>query len=683
MVPNESPPVNLAPPVGGDEVRTMVFRLELDRERVDALSHARAAGESIDERIPVAFSSEYGVERFDWWENERYLEILDHSAEAIDMSRAAGGLPFLDTHDGGSVERVLGRVEDIHLRGDRKLAGWLRLSRKAAAQDYRRDVEDGIAGEVSFGYRIDPTRVDVVTADGALARYIVRRWTPFEVSAVPVPADPTVGLGRSLDRSTPPAGALRRPGLVVVPRADADVSARSLSLPTSDSRTAPPAQEPATMEPDETLPTGGTPRVDVTRSEAPSEETRRKTLAQLAEKHAVNDVFARGIAAGQSLDEIGRAMTDALAERVARGPQFASPVELSDKERQRYSMANAILSADSGEASFERDVSEELARKLPQGYSPKGSGLFIPTNLGSRAAIVSATSSLGGAMVFTEQGSFIDLLRNFAAVARAGATIMSGLSAPISFPKQLTPGVAYWMAENPGSDVTESNLTFGLVTLTPKTIMATQAFSRQLLVQARNVANVEQIVRSDMALTHALGIDKAAIDGLGSSNQPLGLTKNTNVGTVTIGGNGGVPTYDHFVDQEVQVRASNVAGGLASITTPQIAGKLKKTQLFATTNGVPVWTGDLVAGTVNGNPAFATNQVPSNLTKGTSTTACHAIVTGAFPNFMIGEFGMIELITDPLSKKKQGLIEVTSFQMVDMAARYDAAFSVILDAKPA
>jgi HK97 family phage major capsid protein len=660
----------------------MAFRLAYDRTRAAAMASdgEDAAPESGGPLIPVVFSSEYGVERYDWWEGERYLEILDHAAEAVDLSRAVNGLPFLDTHSAGSVEDVLGRVENIVLRPDRTLAGMLRLSRRESAQAYRLDVEDGIAGEVSFGYKIDPSRVDVVTSEAGLPRYIIRAWQPFEVSAVPVPADPTVGLNRAAN-DPPPAHALRRPGLpAVAARADTDVSARSL-VSTSDSRTAPPAQEPAHMEHSETLPTGGAPAaVVVTRSEGPTDETRRQTLAALAEKHAVSDVFSRGIAEGKSLDAISAAMVETIGTRVKAGPQFGAGIELTDRERKAYSIANAIICAQDETDGFERDVSQEIAKRLPQGYNPKG-GIFIPTNLGVRAPIVGGTSSLGGAMVFTEPGSFIDLLRNMAAVVRAGATMLPGLSAPVSFPKQLTSGSGSWVAENPGSDVTETNMTFGLVTLTPKTFQATQAFSRQLLLQARNIGNAEQIVRNDLAAVHALAIDKAAIDGTGTSNQPLGLTKNTNVGTVAMGTNGGVPTYDAFVDLEVLVRTANVMGDIAAITTPGIAGKLKKTQVFATTNGVPVWGGSLINGVVNGAPAFATNQVPSNLTKGTATTVCHAVVAGAFENFYIGEFGAIEILTDPYAKKKQGLIEVTSFQMVDMAARYDNAFAVILDAR--
>lgn len=668
------PNIRANAPNAADVPRTAAVRVAIDEDVL-----ATRGADSKDTRLPITFSSEHPVERYDWWADERYLEILDHSPGAIDLSRAERGLPFVDTHNVYSVNALLGRVEEVRLRSDGKLAGLLKLSQRQEAQDFQRDLIDGIAGEVSVGYRIDPTRVDRVTAEGQMTRYIVRRWTPHEVSGVSVPADPTVGVGRSLDSA--PKHALPVP----FTRADAVVSARSVSTTTDQRIVAPNGQEvPVDKEESKAPDTGGTPVIEVTRNEAPDNDLRRRSLAEQAEKHQVQDIFARGIAENKDLDVISRDMMSALKERADKGPQFGGRVTLTESEQRKYSVAKAILAATGeSDAGFEVDVSQELGRNLPQGYSAKGSGIFIPTNLtnGSRAAIVQGTGTLGGNLTFIEPGSFIDYLRNKTFVLQAGATLLPGLRSSISFPKQTGTGAIYWVGEAPGSDTTETNMTFGLVSLTPKTMQATQAFSRQLLTQAEFVPNIEQLVRGDLASLHALAIDQAAISGLGSSNQPLGLTKSTAVGTVTLGAAGAVPTYDVLVDQEVQIRAANIDGQLAYLTTPGIAGKLKKTQKFATTNGEAVWTGDLINGQLNGARAFATNQVPANLTKGTSTTICHAIIGGAFQNMWVAEFGMAEIITDPYSKKKQGLIEVTSFQMIDIGIRYDAAFSLILDAK--
>jgi hypothetical protein len=106
-------------------------------------------------------------------------------------------------------------------------------------------------------------------------------------------------------------------------------------------------------------------------------------------------------------------------------------------------------------------------------------------------------------------------------------------------------------------------------------------------------------------------------------------------------------------------------------------GKLKQTQQFSGTNGVPVWVGK---NEMNGYNAQVSNQVPSTLTKGTSSD-CHAIIFGAWEQMLIGEWGALEVIADPFRLKKQGMIEVTSFQMADIALRQAAAFAAMKDAR--
>ncbi len=70
----------------------------------------------------------------------------------------------------------------------------MRFSRNKQAQEVLADVRDGILRGVSFGYSID--KMEEREND-----FVATRWSPFEVSVVSIPADPTVGVGRSLDDS--------------------------------------------------------------------------------------------------------------------------------------------------------------------------------------------------------------------------------------------------------------------------------------------------------------------------------------------------------------------------------------------------------------------------------------------------------------------------------------------------
>jgi hypothetical protein len=53
----------------------------------------------------------------------------------------------------------------------------------------------------------------------------------------------------------------------------------------------------------------------------------------------------------------------------------------------------------------------------------------------------------------------------------------------------------------------------------------------------------------------------------------------------------------------------------------------------------------------------------------------HGIIFGVWAFLLFGQWGALEIITDPYALKKQGMIEVTTYLMVDIALRYAAAFS--------
>jgi HK97 family phage major capsid protein len=616
------------------------------RVDADAMS-TRADG---DLRIPIALSSETPVERYDWMSGERFNEVLDHSPDSIDLSYARDGMPFLLNHDTGD---QIGIIEDVQLGNDRTLRGLVRFSRSARAQEIKQDIVDGIRKKISVGYRIDPNALEQSRAEGAsLPTMRAKRWTPLEASSVPIPADYAVGVGRSAP--TPPAPKAKEnnvsdndttatPGAVSEETRNNTVSVRSVNERSDDS---------------------GPSWADI---------------AQAAQIHSMQNEVSQWQGEGKQPREILRAISAEVRERMARGPVVKPRVELTEKEQKQYSFARALLSATDGVASFESDVSQEIQRNLPKGYAQqgKGNGFFIPTTIGTRAGLDSKTSTTGTELKFVEAGSFIDLLRNKARVLQLGATMLSGLDSPVTFPVQNGAGTAAWNAENPGSDVSESNVTFTSRSLTAKTLQSTTSFSRQLLRQA--VIDVENLVRNDLAAIHALAIDSAAINGSGT-NQPTGLLSISGVNVYALGTDGAAPSYAGAIGLEFKVENANAnVGPMGYLTTPGIKATLKNTAVLTNTAGLPVWTGG-EEGSMNGYKAYSSKQVPSTLTKGTSTTVCHAILFGVWSQLYIGEWGAMEVITDPYRLKKQGMIEVTSFQMVDVMARYPEAFAVTKDA---
>jgi HK97 family phage major capsid protein len=243
--------------------------------------------------------------------------------------------------------------------------------------------------------------------------------------------------------------------------------------------------------------------------------------------------------------------------------------------------------------------------------------------------------------------------------------------------RQLTTGGATWVAENPGSDTPPSNPTFSAVTVALKTLIASTSYSRQSIFAAASGDNsLEQLIRDDLAQMIGIALELAAVQGLGASNQPLGLLSNTSVGSYAMGTNGGVFSLAAAAAMEYTAASSNAdRGSLAWHTTPAVRRKARTTEGFAG-NG-PIWRDDNI---VIGYPAFASTNVPENLSKGTSTSVCSAAIFGAWQDLVIATWApAVEFVVDPYSKKNQQMVEVAARLYCDVVVANPASFVVTKD----
>ena len=659
--------------------------------RAEELAKKRAAGgpgedpdddgEGEDEVYDISLSSDMPISR--GW----YTETLDHSKDAVNLDRAKSGLNLLWNHN---ADQPIGRINNLAVKGG-KLNGDMRFFSTPAAQEKRTMVNEGLR-EVSVGYSVESYEYTPGTKDAGDA-YTAKRWTPLEGSLAPVPADNSVGASRRSAENQFP------------------VLVRSTITPppavSSKESTAMNEQERAAAE-----------AADKARAQLPA------AIARLCSQHGMSDKVADFLERQLTIDQVREQILEAKGTRTDNVTQASTNngVDLSTKERQEYSYARAIAAAveqmENKRATvkcLETEVSDALERTMPAAYKRRG-GIYIPMSLRNsqikefrphegrmsptaRAVIEMAlragtidsqTVSALKEVVFTEYGGeLIEILRNQALVIAMGARTLTGLSSPIAFPRQLTDAVATWIAENPSSGVSGSNPTTDLVTLSPHTLMASSAYSRQLLVQAS--IDVEAFVRSSIAAAHALAVDLAAIHGTGSNSQPLGIYNQVGVGTTDFtagtggpyGNTGNTISYAGCINMEVKVATANaLLGTLGYMTTPSIAGDAKNTLKFpgaAIAQGGPLWEGQIQNGIMNGYPARATNQVSKTMgaSGAPSGGTNHGLIYGNWADVLIGLFGgAMEMIVDPYSLKKQGLIEVTSFQMADVAIRHPGSFDV-------
>ena len=196
-------------------------------------------------------------------------------------------------------------------------------------------------------------------------------------------------------------------------------------------------------------------------------------------------------------------------------------------------------------------------------------------------------------------------------------------------------------------------------------------------VFAQQSIDVDALNRDDLAMIHSLGLDSQALNGDGTGNNCTGILNTAGIGSVAAGANGAQPTWGNIVDLETAVAVANAdVENMGYLTTPAIRGRLKQTTKLANSIAQAIWDG----GQVNGYRAEVSTQVPSNLVKGTSGAVCHAILFGDYSQAVVGQWGAFEIVVDPYRLKKQGMIELTSFQMFGVAVRQAAAFAAIKDA---
>jgi hypothetical protein len=173
-------------------------------------------------------------------------------------------------------------------------------------------------------------------------------------------------------------------------------------------------------------------------------------------------------------------------------------------------------------------------------------------------------------------------------------------------------------------------------------------------------------------------LEYQSINGAGTGAEIRGLRNVSGIGAVVGGTNGLAPAWSHIVDLESACANANAepdrtAGYLLNTKT---RGKLKQTQ-FAT-NLPFIWqNGDQP---LNGYRAVITNNVPSNLTKGTSTTVCSAgLFSSDWAMTTIGLFGAPDVTVDPYSKADTGQVKITLNLFADMQHRQPATVSAIND----
>ena len=571
--------------------------------------------------IRIAVSSEEPVER------SFGLEILEHSAEAIDLDfLGSGRAPLLLDHD---PKQQIGVIEKTDIGEDRVLRADVRFGKSVLADEVFSDVVDGIRSNISVGYRIDNLSKEE-RDDGTVFK--ATRWTPLESSIVSIPADQSVGVGRS-DKTQP------------VPKEDI------------------PMEQEINVE---------EVRAQAAEAERAAYSKQVTEIIALGAKHNKRDLADEAVGKGYSIEQFRGLLLEKIGD--AKPLEVAEP-DLTPTEQKRYSLMRAIRAAASNdwrEAGFEREVSDEIGRV--SGRTPKG--FFVPGHAWGQRDLIAGSDGDGGHLKGVDHmgSEFIEALRSKLVVSSMGARVMTGLKGDVSIPKLSTVASAAFVAEN--NAVSEQNQAFGELSLAPKTLGVMTDISRKLMLQSDPSA--EQIVRDDLLNAVAAKIEDVAIEGSGS-NEPTGITKTAGIGSVAIGTNGGAPTWASVTSLVKEVEQDNAAisDSMGFLTNSKVKAKLAGTAKVGSSDSVMIlndpWN------ELYGYPLGITNHVPSDLTKGSTSGTCSAMIFGDFAQIILAFWSAPDVLIDPYTNSSKGGTRVVVFQDLDVGVRHAQSFAACLD----
>lgn len=587
------------------------------------------------------FSSEYPVKRY--FGNE----VLSHDEGAADLSRLNDGGAVLFNHN---MDKPIGVVESAYIGEDKRGYAKIRFSRSKFASEILDDVKDGIIRGISFGYSINDMDE---TTDGMLAR----SWSVHELSVVTVPADPTIGFGRSL--ISPSQGNSitmedKSPQQEII-SAEESASPSVRTMEESTKETAVEAEKSVEID----------IKAEVQRA-IDENNARTAAITSLCRefgKYGAEELTDTLIKSNKSPAEAKAAILDLVKNRaeavntpIRSTDMSTNEVGLDQKEIKQFSflralnaLANPTDRAAQEAAAFEREVSDAASKK----YEKPANGILVPNEVLKRDLNV-GTATAGGNLVPTEllAGSFIDILRKRMAVMATNPTMLTGLSGNVSIPRMTSTSTAYFVGESGAP--TESQQAFDQVNMTPKTIGAFVDYSRRLLLQSS--IDVESMIRDDIAKVIATKLDNAAIYGSGSSNEPLGIKDTTGVGTQTITTYG---TFAEYIGMETDVAAANAdVANMFYLINATARGALKSTEKASNTAQFVFENNE-----INGYPAIVSNQLANN-----------DVLFGDFSQFVIGMWSGLDLTVDPYANATSGSVRIIALQDVDFAVKQPTAF---------
>ncbi len=400
----------------------------------------------------------------------------------------------------------------------------------------------------------------------------------------------------------------------------------------------------------------------------PEEKTKHDALFTEVES------FNTRIATEERSLALGELITTNQAQQVRNAVTGDNQIGMPQKDFKRYSLLRAVRAKADGQQldGVEAEVNIELATRMGK----KAKGFYLPQDmraLGINKRTLNAATTGIGSIETTTESTFIDILRARLVLAKVGATFLTGLQGKIAIPQKTTTTSTYWVGE--GGAPTAGQPVLAQVLFTPKTLGSFTDITRQFAEQTS--LDAEAFVVDDLTKSMGIGIETASLVGSGTANQPQGIVGATNVSIQALGTNGADPTFISLIQMETLVANQNAdMNNLNYLMTPACRGFLKGTPKSTSAVGAGfVWDDN----EINGYPAFATNLLPNNGTKGSGTNLSTGVF-GDFSSLVIGMWGALDIMVDPYTGSSSGTVRIVALQDLDIELRHAQSFAYFTDA---
>lgn len=304
---------------------------------------------------------------------------------------------------------------------------------------------------------------------------------------------------------------------------------------------------------------------------------------------------------------------------------------------------------------YEAEVLQEVAHATGRPYDRQRVdlplGLLRDPTLTPATIKRALTTGTASSVVGTSSIDEADILRPWSVTARAGISIISGLTDDVAIPKGLTDPTTYWLGDE-SDQAEESQPTVGQIAMAPKMAGGYVRMTRQLRLQSVIVDAVVQ-----RALLGSVGklVDMAVLAGTGADGQPLGIANTPGVNAA----DGMNITRAALLD--VEKTSANADGDndeSFAFIADTAARKVLKSRESASGSGF-LWNDNRLVD----RPSHCSTVTPAS-----------TIISGPWSDVLLGTWGVVRVEINPFDGFRSGIVAMRLLMGCDVGVLHPAAF---------